>query len=62
MRLGVKLMESDVVAYDHTVRDGTGHIVQFAYNGNGLDPRHNACVGSDSAIVDIRKTIDTSCL
>lgn len=36
MRLGVKLMESDVVAYDHTVRDGTGHIIQFAYNGTGL--------------------------
>lgn len=31
MRLGVKLMESDVVAYDNTIRDGSNRIIQFAY-------------------------------
>lgn len=57
MRLGVKLMESDVVAYDNTVRDGSNRIIQFAYsravaavgnppgpNGTGVDPRCHATV------------------
>ena len=31
-------MESTVTEYDYTVRDG-GHIVQYLYNGKGLDPK-----------------------
>jgi DNA-directed RNA polymerase subunit A' len=38
MRLGVKLMESCTTEYDGTVRDD-GRIIQFLYNGTGLDPK-----------------------
>jgi hypothetical protein len=38
MRLGVKLMESCTTEYDGTVRDD-GRIIQFQYNGTGLDPK-----------------------
>lgn len=58
MRLGVKLMESDVVEYDHTVRDGMGHIIQYLYNGTGLDPLHNAMLKTDAAIGDLHKTLE----
>ena len=34
MRLGVKMMEQDVVAYDGTIRVADNVIVQFAYNYN----------------------------
>lgn len=37
MRLGVKAMESTVTEYDYTVRDNA-RIIQFRYNGSGLDP------------------------
>ena len=39
MRLGVKALESTVTEYDYTVRDGS-HIIQFMYNGTGLDPKY----------------------
>ena len=59
MRLGVKMMEADVVGYDHTVRDGTGRIVQFQYNGTGLDPKLQALAGSAGAFRDIPGYLDT---
>jgi hypothetical protein len=63
MRLGVKAMESTITEYDcllgdrygthtvlqgiHSVRDGS-HIIQFAYNGTGLDPARGASSHRDS--------------
>ena len=53
MRLGVKMMESDVVAYDHTVRDDQNHIIQFLYNGTGLDPQRCSGVQAAGAFCDL---------
>jgi len=36
----VKVMEDIVVAYDGTVRNANGNIMQFAYGGDGMDPTH----------------------
>lgn len=58
MRLGVKMMEADTVAYDHTVRDGAGRVVQFQYNGSGLDPRLQAVAGSAGAFRDLRSSLE----
>eukprot|EP00818_Percolomonas_sp_WS_P006266 CAMPEP_0117450384 /NCGR_PEP_ID=MMETSP0759-20121206/8440_1 /TAXON_ID=63605 /ORGANISM="Percolomonas cosmopolitus, Strain WS" /LENGTH=1618 /DNA_ID=CAMNT_0005242903 /DNA_START=133 /DNA_END=4986 /DNA_ORIENTATION=+ len=34
----MKAMEDVTIAYDHTVRDGHGTVVQFVYGGDGSDP------------------------
>lgn len=58
MRLGVKMMEHDIVQcsrgclvsqtvprpHDHTVRDYNQKIVQFRYNNTGLDPKYQVHV------------------
>lgn len=33
----IKAMEDVTIAYDHTVRDGHGMVIQFAYGGDGSD-------------------------
>jgi hypothetical protein len=38
MRRMVKTLENVSVCYDDTVRTGAGHVVQFQYGGDGLDP------------------------
>ncbi len=40
----IKHLESLTVAYDGTVRDSDGSIVQFAYGEDGLDPVHHGSV------------------
>lgn len=40
------------LAPDPTVRDGA-HIVQFLYNGTGLDPRVQAAAGDSGAFADL---------
>ena len=38
MRRMVKCFENITVQYDDTVRTSTGHVVQFCYGGDGVDP------------------------
>ena len=38
MRRMVKTLENVAVAYDDTVRTGSGAVVQFVYGGDGIDP------------------------
>jgi hypothetical protein len=49
---GVKAMESTTTEYDYTVRDGS-HIIQYLYNGTGLDPKVQAGTGCAGAFCDL---------
>ena len=51
-------MESTVTEYDYTVRDG-GHIVQYLYNGTGLDPKYQASAGHPGAFADLPAALGT---
>ncbi|RYH32418.1 hypothetical protein EON65_00540 [archaeon] len=41
----VKHLEELTVAYDNTVRDSAGNVIQFLYGEDGLDPVHAAMLG-----------------
>ena len=60
MRLGVKAMESTITEYDYSVRDGK-RIVQFRYNGTGLDPRVQSTAGCAGAFTDLPVALATWC-
>lgn len=60
MRLGVKMMEHDIVQYDHTVRDYNNRVVQFLYNNTGLDPKWQVHVpGHGAQFADLRAVFAT---
>ena len=50
----VKVSEDVAVRADGTVRNSNGHIIQYVYGGDGLDPKETVLIDSKPAILDIR--------
>ena len=53
-----KVTENISVKYDGTVRNVEGHIYQFAYNEDGLDPSETIIRKGDGLFCDVGRLVD----